>query len=683
MLEEKKTDKKKAKVGKRGVWLGPARLLFRDKHGWWCTHRGVPLLVGQKQLRKATLTEEEAWEILRDAAMSPVWMPEQRGYKDLRAEDPPDTPEDGVEVEDEDIVMEQGAPVGFPSHLEETTNQEAVQEEVNTEQETSAVVMKDETEEENVKEPEVAEDVPNVQEAGHDIVQEANDVPDAEMPQEQDRGQKRTHDEIEERQDLPQIEENTPEEIHAPAPVVEPTAIQPDQDSKYGPVRRRRTRSGLSVRARAIRFMEIRIVDDDKEPDVRVCGVYLSQVKKEVAKNKKLKKAKELSMKEIKERGWEKLFEESDAAEWAAFMKLGVLKKVPSHIADKVRSEAIEMRPVRTNKNESKHKAGEDVQCHAKSGFVARGFQERNLHQFRSDSPTVGTNTANGFVACCARLKLALHSLDIKNAFLTGDKLQRQVYMVPPKDVKGVDPNDVYQAMHGVYGLGDAARMWWLRLRRLFLSNGFEQALHDPTLFVKRDSEGDIVAVAVVHVDDIMLGIRPGSLEKEVIDMLQKNFTIGKHRKGQDGWFEFCGKEYRQLSDYTIQTRMKTYTNAMNCVVILRLRRNQKESPLSAKEYVQLRSLLGQLQWCSRMGVFEISSGVSCLAMSVADPKVQDLMFANLLVQRARKLADKIKVYPSGILIEDFCFVVASDASWANLPGDKSGRGYVLGIFPV
>ena len=67
-----------------------------------------------------------------------------------------------------------------------------------------------------------------------------------------------------------------------------------------------------------------------------------------------------------------------------------------------------------------------------KARSVARGFQEED--NIRADSPTIGKSAARLTLAIAASNKWALKSTDIKSAFLQSDRLDRDVYIMPPKE---------------------------------------------------------------------------------------------------------------------------------------------------------------------------------------------------------------------------------------------------------
>ena len=69
-----------------------------------------------------------------------------------------------------------------------------------------------------------------------------------------------------------------------------------------------------------------------------------------------------------------------------------------------------------------------------KARLCVRGFEEDMYPQ--SDSPTASGETMKLFLTVCANQGFKLKSLDVTSAFLQGEKLERDVFMIPPLEVR-------------------------------------------------------------------------------------------------------------------------------------------------------------------------------------------------------------------------------------------------------
>ena len=75
-------------------------------------------------------------------------------------------------------------------------------------------------------------------------------------------------------------------------------------------------------------------------------------------------------------------------------------------------------------------------------------------------------------------------TIDIKAAFLQGEKIQREVLLKPPAEAKA--GKKIWRSKKGVYGLNDAARHWYFSVCKELLSHGCLQSSIDPGLFYYR-----------------------------------------------------------------------------------------------------------------------------------------------------------------------------------------------------
>ena len=72
-------------------------------------------------------------------------------------------------------------------------------------------------------------------------------------------------------------------------------------------------------------------------------------------------------------------------------------------------------------------------------------------------------------MAITAQKKWKLNSIDIKTAFLQGDEIDREIYVLPPKDAS---TNNVWLLRKCIYGLGDASRKWYDSIKSFLISIG-------------------------------------------------------------------------------------------------------------------------------------------------------------------------------------------------------------------
>ena len=116
-----------------------------------------------------------------------------------------------------------------------------------------------------------------------------------------------------------------------------------------------------------------------------------------------------------------------------------------------------------------------------KARLVAKGFQEKNNKDLRKDSPTI-LKVNLRLIACissCYGWKVK--ALDIRSAFLQGQMIDRDVYLKPPVEA-GLDEK-VWKLNKALYGLGDASRKWYLKVKNILLRLGVKMSIYDEALF--------------------------------------------------------------------------------------------------------------------------------------------------------------------------------------------------------
>ena len=93
--------------------------------------------------------------------------------------------------------------------------------------------------------------------------------------------------------------------------------------------------------------------------------------------------------------------------------------------------------------------------------------------------------------------------MDVKSAFLNG-YIMEEVYVKQPPDFENEKfPNHVNKLSKVLYGLKQASRAWYCRLKNFLLDNGSSMRKVDTTFFVKHKNQ-DILVVQI-YVDDFIL----------------------------------------------------------------------------------------------------------------------------------------------------------------------------------
>ena len=143
-----------------------------------------------------------------------------------------------------------------------------------------------------------------------------------------------------------------------------------------------------------------------------------------------------------------------------------------------------------------------------KARLVIKGFLDPQVNQIITASATASALSHRMLASYAVNHELKVVSYDVSQAFLQGlllkdlekrGEMKREVFFDPPPDAWGIlyeslpnqfsmldevrSTNEVtLQAVKGVYGLGDAPRLWRERFHEWMMDNGFSQSRYDVCL---------------------------------------------------------------------------------------------------------------------------------------------------------------------------------------------------------
>ena len=160
-----------------------------------------------------------------------------------------------------------------------------------------------------------------------------------------------------------------------------------------------------------------------------------------------------------------------------------------------------------------------------KARLVARGFEEDLINH--TDSPTCSKDSLCLYLALMVTSGWKCCTIDIKSAFLQGNKIERTVFLRPPKEF---NYGHLWKLKKNVYGLNDAARAWYSRLKDVLLFLGMKIRRLDPALFFWW--HGNVFSgVMCVHVDDILWAGTP-EFYSTVVEAMKQKLVVGVSSDG-------------------------------------------------------------------------------------------------------------------------------------------------------
>ena len=98
------------------------------------------------------------------------------------------------------------------------------------------------------------------------------------------------------------------------------------------------------------------------------------------------------------------------------------------------------------------------------------------------------------------------------------------------------------RAKKAIYGFAEAARLFWVALRDVFIEDGWRQSKLECALFYHWDSNGQLQGIAGTHVDDVLAGLRP-DFEDDSFAKVKQRFRFGKWERDA---FVFRGREWKR-----------------------------------------------------------------------------------------------------------------------------------------
>ena len=303
--------------------------------------------------------------------------------------------------------------------------------------------------------------------------------------------------------------------------------------------------------------------------------------------------------------------------------------------------------------------------CKLKSRLCMRGDREKDKDSIRADSPTADKDTLKLVLSIAANEKFDIVSGDIKSAFLQGQSLSREVFVVPPKEAN--EKGTLWLLKKGAYGLIDASRMFYLELKYKLEQLGMKNVSGDPALFtLHRDNK--LIGLLCVHVDDLFMA---GNEDfKEIIK--NKLMLLFKFSKVDMKKFKYLGCEIEQMDNGDIALNQNAYIQNIPDVILPngweKLPPGGKTVKVNEQERRTIRKVIGELLWVALMTRPDLSFDVNQLSVNIADATLKDLGEAKRMVEKAKNNPVTLNFTLVGPR-KDLKLRIFTDASFNNQDG--------------
>ena len=256
---------------------------------------------------------------------------------------------------------------------------------------------------------------------------------------------------------------------------------------------------------------------------------------------------------------------------------------------------------------------------------------------------------------------------DIKTAFLSGDEDVRNIFIAPLDDVRqmlNADHDTVLRLRKAVYGLVNAPKKWWDRLKKSLIQHVFTSCALDPCVYVLLKS-GKIHGVLGVHVDDVIGGGNETS--DRVMTAARKEFDFGVWDSGS---LRFKGRQISPMPNGEIVFDMEQYKHGLEQIEVSKADKTKPGRILNSKEHTQFRGWL--VDHCCPQLSFQLAE----LRRKQSIPTVQDLLRLNKVIRTAKAIERKFKI--RSISVEHLRFMGVHDAAHANIEGGASQQDHLI-----
>ena len=272
-----------------------------------------------------------------------------------------------------------------------------------------------------------------------------------------------------------------------------------------------------------------------------------------------------------------------------------------------------------------------------KARLVAQGFSQIGGVDYDDTyAPVAKLASSRAIIAMANRLRLELHQVDIKGAYLNGVLNDDEVlYMQHPPGYKAHEAGvRVLRLVKTLYGLKQSGRRWYQKLTSIFDTLGLKQCQVDQAVFFKSDKKAGDITVVAVHVDDCTIAASSARLVDALKTGMRKHVEVTD--LGELHWM--LGIEVqRDRKAGTVHLSQRTYIDSilrryhlddlkpLSTPMDTSIRLSSEQSPKSAAEFAAMRDVpyreaVGALNWAALSTRPDIAFAVSTVARFAAEP---------------------------------------------------------------
>ena len=301
-----------------------------------------------------------------------------------------------------------------------------------------------------------------------------------------------------------------------------------------------------------------------------------------------------------------------------------------------------------------------------KARLVARGFEE-NYKKMQTDAPTCSPESLKLCLSIMMIRGWECQSLDVKTAYLQGNEIKREIYIDPPRET-GIDA--IWRLKKTIYGLKDAARAWYEKVKEVIEELGGIKSKYDPVIFYWHNEKNELIGILCSHVDDFCFG---GTVKfnEGIISKLAEKLKVGEREKKE---FKYIGVKISQEKE-TLWLDQESYVRSIQIPEVKRFRIERRLTDSELKEY---RSLVGQINWLAQQTRPDLAYEVSDLSAGFQEAFTKDMRRVVKVANKSKEGEKKVKM--EKLTGDGVFWEVYTDASFGNEGEGKSQIGYIISL---
>ena len=287
-----------------------------------------------------------------------------------------------------------------------------------------------------------------------------------------------------------------------------------------------------------------------------------------------------------------------------------------------------------------------------------------------TDSPTVRKVSIRVFYTLALHFGWQVCTSDVKAAFLQGSDLERDVFIRPPKErrVTGV----IWKMKKRAYGLVDASRGFYLKLKSILLGFDCQVSAYDPAVFLYMP-EGRLEGLLLAHIDDFLYGTGSEIFFLNVLSKLRSAFVFGEENSVD---FLYTGMRIVQ-EDGKISVDQDQYIDSIEIPEFSY--QNSRSSELVDDDWQsEFRTLVGKISWVASASRPDLSFNALMLSTKYGKASHYDMKLAVKIARKMKSDTSLCKFIDLGD-INEWSLKGYGDAGFKSLP-DKvsSSAGSVI-----